>query len=471
MSNQDIALMAHLLRRAGFGATRDELEAYQEKGYEATVEELLNPGDPGNLPDDLISRYHVDQSELRLPDSAAAYWMYRMITTHNPLEEKIVLFWHGLFATGYAKLNQARSHLNQINMFRNNGLGAFDDLLIELSKDPAMLFWLDNNDNHNGAVNENYGRELLELFSMGIGNYSEEDVKSAARAFTGWTMGNAEYMAMRANKDSIWPYGRIAWHFGYRPEDHDNGEKTFLGETGNLNGEDIVRIISKHDATAKFVCTRLFQFFAADEVDDEGSKVIDEMTRTYFESNYEIRAVLRTLLNSDYFKSDTARFARVKGPIELITGAVRMAGSYQTPNLGIGAVVQQAFYMGQGLLNPPTVEGWHEGEEWIDSGALVERVNFVASELGDVDKPGIRAIIDRLATANGGRLSPSEVVDRCLDLIGPVMVSDTTRSALTEHVSNRGDVDLTSHERGDEPEQRVGELLSLIAATREFQLA
>ena len=140
MSDQDIALMAHLLRRAGFSATRDELEAYQEKGYEATVEDLLNPGDPGNLPDDLIARYHVDQSELRLPDSAAAYWMYRMITTHNPLEEKIVLFWHGLFATGYAKLNQARSHLNQIEMFRKNGLGAFDELLIELSKDPAMLF-------------------------------------------------------------------------------------------------------------------------------------------------------------------------------------------------------------------------------------------------------------------------------------------------------------------------------------------
>jgi uncharacterized protein (DUF1800 family) len=471
MSNQDIALIAHLLRRAGFGATRDELEAYQEKGYEATVEELLNPGDPSNLPDDLIARYHVDQSELRLPDSAAAYWMYRMITTHNPLEEKIVLFWHGLFATGYAKLNQARSHLNQIEMFRENGLGAFDDLLVELSKDPAMIFWLDNNDNHKGAVNENFGRELLELFSMGIGNYSEDDVKSAARAFTGWTMGNAEYMAMRANKDSIWPYGRIAWHFGYRPEDHDNGEKTFLGETGNLNGEDIVRILCKNEATPRFVCTRLFQFFAADEVDDEGSKVIDEMTRAYFESDYEIRAILRTLLNSDYFKSDTARFARVKGPIELITGAVRMAGSYQTPNLGIGDVVNQAFYMGQGLLNPPTVEGWHEGEEWIDSGALVERVNFVASELGDVDKPGIRAIIDRLATDNGGRLSPSEVVDRCLDLIGPVVVSDNTRSALTEHVSNRGDVDLTSHERGDEPEQRVGELLSLIAATREFQLA
>ena len=175
------------------------------KGYETTVEDLLHPGEPGNMPDDIIRRFHVDMSELRFLDGAAGYWMYRMITTKNPLEEKITLFWHGLFATGYTKLNQAKSHLNQIDMFRRLGLGSFSTLLVELSKDPAMIFWLDNNDNHNGAVNENYGRELLELFAMGIGNYSEQDVKECARAFTGWTMGNVEYMAMRATKDSIWP--------------------------------------------------------------------------------------------------------------------------------------------------------------------------------------------------------------------------------------------------------------------------
>ena len=177
MHQQDMTLMAHLLRRAGFGATRDELEAYVAKGYEAVVEELLHPSDPQAMPEDIIRRYHVDQSELRQLDAAGANWLYRMITTKCPLEEKIALFWHSLFATGYAKLNQARALLNQIDMFRRYGLGRFDTLLVELSKDPAMLIWLDNNNNHKGAINENYGRELLELFSMGIGNYTEQDIQ------------------------------------------------------------------------------------------------------------------------------------------------------------------------------------------------------------------------------------------------------------------------------------------------------
>ena len=277
MINQDIALMAHLMRRAGFGATRDELEGAVARGYEAVVEDLLYPTDPQNLPDDIIRRYHTEQAELRLSDGAAAYWMYRMITTRCPLEEKLALFWHGLLATGYVKLNQARALLNQIDTFRRNGLGSFSNLLAEISRDPAMIIWLDNHDNHKDANNENYGRELLELFSMGIGNYTEQDVKECARAFTGWTLGNAEYMAMRASRDSIWPYSRIAWHFEYREEDHDDGEKTFLGETGRFNGEDIVAIIARQESTARFVSTRLFQYFAADQVDEDGEKVIEEM--------------------------------------------------------------------------------------------------------------------------------------------------------------------------------------------------
>ena len=471
MSSQDIALMAHLMRRAGFSATRDELEGYVAKGYEATVEQLLHPGEPGNLPDDVIRRLHVDQSELRGLTSAGAYWMYRMITTQNPLEEKIALFWHSLFATGYSKLNQARVLLNQIDMFRRHGLGAFPTLLVEVSRDPAMIIWLDNNDNHSGAINENFGRELLELFSMSIGNYSEEDVKECARAFTGWTLGNAEYMAVRAGKDSIWPYGRIAWHYEYRPHDHDDREKTFLGETGRFNGEEIIDIIARNPATARFVCTRLFQFFAADEVDEEAERVVEAMKDSYFDSGYEIRAVLRTLFNAEYFKSDTARFARVKGPVELVAGAIRLAGTYRTPTHGVEKVAQLALYMGQGLLEPPTVEGWHEGMEWIDSGALVERVNFAASELGNVENDGVRSVIDRLATHNGGTLSPGEMVEMCLDLIGPLSVSADTRAALTEHVARRGELNLQGHRRGDESEQRVGEVLSLIASSPEFQLA
>ncbi|MCI0898644.1 MAG: DUF1800 domain-containing protein, partial [Chloroflexi bacterium] len=384
MISNDTVLMAHLLRRAGFGASRDELEEYLAMGYEGAVETLLNPSDPDNMPDDLIRRYHVEQSELRDLPGSAAYWMYRMISTSCPMEEKIALFWHSLFATGYVKLNQARALLNQVDMFRRSGLGSFEELLVELSKDPAMIVWLDNNENHGSSINENFGRELLELFSMGIGNYTEDDVKECARAFTGWTLGNAEYMSIRAAKDSIWPYGRIAWHFDYRREDHDDGEKTFLGETGRFNGEEIIAIIVKQEATARFVATRLFQFFGADEVTEAGEAVIEEMMATYFSSGYQIRDMLRTLFHSGFFKSEDARFARVKGPVEMVVGAIRMAGNYQSPSLGIEKVSNTMFFMGQGLLRPPTVDGWHEGAEWIDSGALVERVNFVAKELSDV---------------------------------------------------------------------------------------
>ncbi len=470
-TRENTALMAHLLRRAGFGATRQELEGYLAKGYEAVVDDLLNPSDPQNMPDDVIRRYHPDQSELRDLTSSGAYWMYRMITTRCPLEEKIALFWHGLLATGYTKLNQARSQLNQIDMFRRSGLGSFRDLLLELSKDPAMLLWLDNNDNHNGAINENFGRELLELFSMGIGNYTEKDVKEGSRAFTGWTLGNAEYMAIRAFKDSIWPYSRIAWHFEYREQDHDNGEKTFLGETGNFNGEDIIDIIAKQEASARFLTTRLFQFFAADDVSEDGEKTITEMMKTYFDSGYEIRAVLRTLFNSEYFKSESVRYARVKGPVELIVGAMRLAGSYQSPTLGIEKITNQSFFMGQGLLNPPTVEGWHEGSEWIDSGVLVERVNFVAQEMGNTSRPGVRDIIDRLSAGSSDSLTPDELVDRCLDLIGPITVSDETRDTLVRFAKRQGDLNLIDHQPGDEAEQRVGNMLRLVASSREFQLA
>ena len=467
MSKQDIALMAHLMRRAGFGATRDELEDYVAKGYEATVEELLHPGEPGNMPDDIIRRFHVDADE----GASAKKWVYRMITTRCPLEEKLTLFWHGLFATSYGKGNQGRTQENQINTFRRHSLGSFRDLLVELSRDPAMIFWLDNNDNHRGAINENYGRELLELFTMGIGNYTEGDVKECARSFTGWTIGNVDYMTVKGLKDSFSPYGRIAWHYEYVPEDHDDGEKTFLGETGRFNGEDIVDIIARQLATARFISRRLFQFFAADEVDEEGERVVEAMAESYFDSGYEIRSVLRTLFNSAYFRSEKARFARVKSPVELVIGAVRLAGGFDVPTQEVDQVSMNASFMGQRLLAPPDVAGWNEGEEWINGGALMERVNFAARELGKVSRPGVRAIIERLASQNGGKLSPDGLVEHCLDLVGPISVSEDTRAALVEHVAKSGDVDLGAHRQGDESEQRVGEVLSVIASTPEFQFA
>ena len=178
-SKQDVALMAHLLRRASFGASGDELERYLDLGYDATVDELLNPADCDNIPYDLVRRYHVEQSTLRSQPAAKALWVYRMATTECPLREKMALFWHRVFATAATKLIQARVVVNQIDMFREYGMGRFNKLLVQLSKNPAMLMWLDNQDNHKSAVNENFGREILELFSMGPATTRKTTSRSA----------------------------------------------------------------------------------------------------------------------------------------------------------------------------------------------------------------------------------------------------------------------------------------------------
>ena len=251
--NEQKELVAHLMRRAGFGATKQEIESLASLKYEKIVDSLVSPSDTDSLPEDLIRRYHVDQNEMRLINSAVGKWVYKMVTTKAPLIEKMSLFWHGLFATGYSKVFHGQTMYDQIKMFRNHGMGTFSGLLLQLSKDPAMLYWLDNHDNHASEINENYGRELLELFSMSIGNYTEDDVKECSRSFTGWTIQNAEYMGLRAQSASIWPYSQIAWQHEYVSSDHDNGTKTFLGKTGNFNGEDIIEIICKHSATAEFI--------------------------------------------------------------------------------------------------------------------------------------------------------------------------------------------------------------------------
>ncbi|MCH8988411.1 MAG: DUF1800 domain-containing protein [Chloroflexi bacterium] len=467
MVDNGLGLMAHLLRRAGFGATLQELEEYQAKGYEATLEELLHPEDAPEWNDDLVRRYHTDQNSVMYFESAQSYWMYKMINSKRPLEEKIALFWHGLFATAYGKLNHAKGVFNQTDTFRRHGLGSFHNILMELSRDPAMVFWLDNKDNHKDAPNENYGRELLELFSMGIGNYTEDDVKSCARAFTGWTIANQEYMSVRAARDSIWPSGRIDWQFEYRPEDHDETEKRFLGQTGNFNGEDIIDIIAMHPATSWFIAGKLYNFFVSDTPNEEAIGFLAEEFR---KSNGDIRSVLRALFLSDYFKSEDVWYSRIKSPTELVVGTAKLAGSYQTPQWDITNLSNDANFMGQEILNPPTVEGWHTGTEWVDTGTLVERVNSAALIIGDARQPGVQAMIQRLKDRQD-TYQPEELVDACLMLAGGLQVSEGTRQRLVEFAANWGEVSFTPEDAVPCSEQRVVELLQVILATREYQMA
>ena len=470
MPDQNIALLAHLMRRAGFGATPDELERYADLGYEATVDELLHPENmPPALDDeDLIRRYHVDENGLLIVDSCQTYLVYRMINTSRPLEEKLALFWHSIFATGYTKLNQPKAILNQIEMFRRHGLGRFRDLLAEVSRDPAMIFWLDNKDNHKDAVNENFGRELLELFSMGVGNYTEDDVRQSSRAFTGWTIRNAAHHTVRASQDSVWPYGRLDWQYEYRGDDHDDGEKTFLGQQGAFDGEHVIDIICEQPATARFISRHLYNFFVADEpqvpawetLPPRDPAAIDMLVDTYFDSGGEIRSMLRTLFNADFFKH--AKFAKVKSPAEMVAGAARQSGGFAFPEIEDIQLALQTGSMGQMLVDPPSVEGWHTGPEWITTASLVNRVNFAVQQFDDATKPGVRSIIERVQ-ARGPGLTPEQLVDTCLELMGPMSVSPGTRQELVEHAA---------YGSGDgESAERVKELMQLIVATREYQMA
>jgi uncharacterized protein (DUF1800 family) len=453
----EITLMAHLMRRAGFGARRDELEDYVTQGYEATVEKLLNVGDDSHLEKDIVDRYYIDIDDSRNADPINAWWLYRMINTHHPLQEKMALFWHGLFATAYEKIENGRATAAQIDLFHKNCLGNFRAMLVELSRDPAMIIWLDNNTNHKGAPNENYGRELLELFSMGVGNYTEEDVKECARAFTGWTI---------ANFNARYPWGPFPMEFEYRPHDHDDLEKEFLGQRGRFNGEDIIDIIAGQPATGQFIARKLYNFFVSD--DQAPEEAIEILSSTYFESNYDIKSVMRALLNSDFFKN--ARFAKVKSPAEMVAGVLRLVRAYPEPRPGLLEITYESKYMGQELLNPPTVEGWHTGKEWIDSGSLVSRVNFASEQVGNLDLPGVQDIVNRLS-ARGTSLSPEELVDGCLDLIGPLAVTEQTRNILVEKAHRAGSADWDGPEGQAQFAHRVGQMLQLIVATREFQFA
>jgi uncharacterized protein (DUF1800 family) len=477
MSSEKIALMAHLMRRAGFGATRDELSSYAARGYEETVEELLDASGSPAMTDDLIRRYHHELSGMMGQTHTPSYWLYRMISTDAPMREKMALFWHGIFATGYPKVVQGKVLMDQIRMFRLYGLGSFRTLLVELSRDPAMIAWLDNNNNHNGAINENFGRELLELFSLGVGNYTEQDIKECARAFTGWTIANNDYMMLRSERDSIWPYGRISWHFEYHQEDHDDGEKEFLGERGRFNGEDIVDIICKQQATARFIARHLYHFFVADEPPvpqwpykaPRDPEAIEILSRAYFASNYDMRSVLRVLFNSEFFKSRESWYEKVKSPAELVAGVLRLTGEFDQARRQILERSQQMMYMGQQLINPPSVEGWHQGIEWIDTGTLVERLNFSAAQFGDMKKPGVRAMIGRILADRGGVVSPERLVQGCLDQMGAISVSEDTRASLVQFASKEGDIQLDEAGPDEHAKQRVADLFQLAAVTPEFQ--
>ncbi len=470
MPDPQLSLMAHLMRRAGFGATHADLEAYADTGYEAVLEDLLHPERFPEIEQDLVDRYHGTLDEDlggNLHELPAGVWIHRMVHTRRPLEEKIALFWHHVFATGSAKSEHRPSMNRQIDMFRRVGLSDLRTILMELSRDPAMLYWLDNNENHKDQPNENYGRELLELFSMGVGNYTEQDIKMAARAFTGWTF---------KQPIPLYTQGSHPAEFVFLEDDHDGGVKTFLGEMGPFNGEDIVDIIVKQPATARFICRHLYNFFVSDEpqvpswnqVPPQDPAAIDVLVEAFVESGGEIRATLRALFNSQFFKG--SRLKRVKSPVELVVGILKLVGISDLPAADVARYANATTFMAQTLYDPPSVEGWHTGQEWIDGGTLTERVNFAVNEVGDAGKPGIKAIVERFAN-NGASVSADDFVDECLDLAGSLSVSDETRGAFVRDAESDGELRFGNDAQRDESTGRIVRMLEAIVACREYQFA
>jgi len=416
---------AHLIERAGFGAAPDEVarlaaltprQAVDELvDYESIANDLkpfdesviwdpgMDPFPPSRAEAVRIARERgVGLGEKVLPEGAqrrlqpvvdkffyglyanaietqrlGLWWANRMFSTRRPLEEKLTLFWHGHFATGENKVRDYRMMIRQNEMLRARASGAFRDLLVGILKDPAMLVYLDNGENVKKHPNENFGRELLELFTMGVGNYTERDVREAARAFTGWTN---DVLAFRFDADQ-----------------HDFGQKTFLGRTGTFDGEDIIDAILAQPVTAEFVAAKVYRFFVRDEI---AGPVKADLGRTYRDSGYQMKPLLKRIFLSKDFYSPSAFATQIKSPVHLVVSTYRKMSLGQVPTIpDFGRMTSG---LGQSLFDPPNVAGWAGGRTWITPSTLLNRGNLFRGVLFP-DVKGFRPP-DRAMSATDARV-------------------------------------------------------------------
>ena len=366
----------HLYRRAGFGAGRAELTAAVEKGLDATLDLFLT-GDKSlieivvrdmkkkvkklDLYEETFRNTGDQQSNDGKPQVLRAWWAYCMYHTAHPLREKMTLFWHNHFATSVAKVDRPSLMYAQNQLLRKHALGKFRPFLLDISRDPAMIVWLDNNSNVKGQPNENYAREIMELFSLGVGNYTEKDIQEAARAFTGWhTNGTA-----MATSSTL--------------REHDDGAKTVLKQTGNWNGDDVVRIILDQPQASRFLVRKLYRYFIS-ETQEPPAALLEPLAEMFRNSDYDIAALMKTMLGSQHFFSEYAFRQRVKSPAEFVIGAVRAVihtpEGERSPKVPTGPLVNRMSAMGQELFAPPNVKGWPHGKAWLNTSTVLARNNF-----------------------------------------------------------------------------------------------
>jgi len=343
--------VGHLYRRAAFGATHAELETGVKAGPETLIAQILTGG-TGLAEFDAemeplarhIERYH-DAQPMR------PWWLTRMLHSPHPLQEKITLFWHNHFATSYAKVQSARFMLGQYALMRRHALGNFADLLREMSSDPAMIIWLDTRDSKKGSPNENYARELMELFSLGIGHYTEKDIREAARAFTGWEIQGTKAV--------------------FNKNQHDDGKKTVLGQTGNWQGADIVRICLEQKSAPTFLVGKLYRFLLSETV-PATRELLAPLGEQFKKSGYDFGALVKTMLSSNLFFSPLVYRTRVKSPVDFVLGIVRALEG----KIGTTALSQSLEQLGQNIFSPPAVKGWDGGRTWLTGQTLLGRQNL-----------------------------------------------------------------------------------------------
>jgi uncharacterized protein (DUF1800 family) len=436
---------AHLLRRSGFGAPFEDVERAMKQGLETTVDSLLDLDTTQDEFAPLAESLEGTLVDFGNADHLRTWWLYRMQTTKRPLEEKLALFWHGHFATSIQKVQRADLMHGQNKLFRRYALGPFRSLVLGVAKDPAMLRYLDGNTNKKGSPNENFARELLELFTMGPGHYSEKDVMEAARAFTGWHTNYADFQFVAAQ--------------------HDCGVKTILGETGDWNGDDVIDIVLRRAATARFLATKLFEFFCHPNPPE---RVVASLADDLLRSQYALKGVLRRLFLSRVFYSRAAWRAVVKSPVELVVGAARE----QDSKVNLMQFVRALRNLGQELFAPPTVKGWDGGAAWLTSALVLERVNFAMSFAHARSVEDGSRIFPDVVCQKRGLDTPEKVLVHYVSLCLQDDLPEATRQSLRDYLSkNDGEKDRPWTNDYRSFNSKVRGLIHMLIASPEYQLA
>src|SRR2546421_7061665 len=409
--------IGHLLRRGGFGARPEELSVYQNLGFNGAVDRLINYQQVSE--DDTENRLKAMNLNLVKPTDQQRWWLLRMAWTQRPLLEKMTLFWHGMLVSSYHKVGGARAYermMVQNQFFRKHAFDTFDNILLGITTDPAMLFYLDLTKSTKKAPNENYARELMELFTLGLGHYTQQDVYEGAAALTGWHLrGLSSY---------------------YNPKDHNDLTKTYLGHTGNLNYKDVINILTNHPAAPWFLTRKLFTFFVYENPSTDDLKPLVD---TYVQSGHNIGAVMRTLLLSPQFSSAQAYRSRVKSPVEFTVGAYRAFG-VKGDGQGLPAITT---LMGQTIFDPPNVAGW-PGDKvsslWLNSGTWLTRLNYLDLLLvrGTLASKGSTPPIDLQTIVNNNAIdSPDRFVDYFASFLLDGTLASDRRSLLIDYFTTR----------------------------------